>query len=174
MTSHLKPEYLPHRRQRPLSDNQDEYHPLYVSTSGRSLDPVAKVMVAVLAISTGLATVGLGSLMWPVANTSQYAQVAGMRTETPFEEPPLSAPATNVIVCWNQVDVVEETYVWQDSCRGLPPAKTRNCVEYPFPLEEQERQAYVSWYYSDRVLDVSCQASPEDIPDQLPQVNRFR
>lgn len=183
MSNHLNPDYLPHRRQRYLSDNQDEFYTLFKGNndSGRkNLDPFIRSLVLVVALITGISTIVLGEML--VTRQVQQARlssaalnVAGVRTEIPYDEPIQTPTPRPVVVCWNQVRLVEEELVWGNTCRGLPPADFRNCQEAALPLTKNEVNAYTQWFVGSKTLDLSCQAQAGEIPRRLPaNPDRFR
>lgn len=177
MTSHFNPKYLPHRRQRPLADNAFEFKTLFSSGAKQSsrLDPVISGVVAGVAFVTAISTLALGASFLSDVYQSQNAQVAGLRTEIPYDDPEPAATTQPTVVCWNQVRVNQENnLVWRDSCRGLPPRPTQNCLDEPFELTRGESRAYRDWFYGNKTLDSSCQAQPGEIPRRIPTEGRFR
>lgn len=183
MSNHLNPDYLPHRRQRYLNDNQDEFYTLFKGNqagNGRNFDPFIRAMVLVVAIISGISTIVLGEML--VTRQIQQARlnsaalnVAGVRTEIPYDEPIETPTPRPIVVCWNQVKLIDEELVWDNSCRGLPPVDFRNCQAGEFPLTKNETKAYTQWFVGSKSLDVSCQAQAGDIPRRLPaNPDRFR
>lgn len=154
MQEHIQPHYLPHRRQRPLSDTQFEIHTLFASGSSGSKLPsklILSVAGVVLAMSAAIfSSLGLMELLSP-----NNPQVAGAITYVD-DGPVATATPKPVVVCWNQVAKLDDGYFWQDSCRGLPPSSRRSCVPGKFLLTQWEYEEYLLWYYGNQVLDLGC------------------
>ena len=170
--------HLPHRRQRPLVDNSFEYHVFEHANDhspDKKLRSSVRLMSAVMGLIAGLATVGMGATVMPFNSISSNPEVAGIQTTEAFNPEIVDNNQGDLPnVCWNQVEVSDEGFFWPDSCRGLAPQLYHNCIEKPQKLVATEELAYRVWWSLDKVLPQDCNASPEEIPKELPTRNPFQ
>ena len=162
--------FLPHRRQRPLSHTTYEYAVLEhrSAPAGFKLSFGPRFIAIALGIIAGLSTVGTGAMVLPWDLDESSPRVAGAQTTQAYDELTPDEIQSLSSVCWNQVSEIEGKLYWQDSCRGLIPNDARTCLPRPLPLAESEIVAYNAWYEADQVLAAECQAKPQDIPKTNP------
>lgn len=159
--------YLPHRRQRPMTDNEFSYQPLE-HIQAPTPDLKAPLAVLILGLGIGLGYLSFGNLFISASHqSSPQPQVAGLQSSLEEE---VESESEETVVCWNQVLVEDGSnmnFVWQDACRGLPPDPMRECAPNQPRLTQAERLAYLQWYQNDAKLSPECQALSGEVPAGL-------
>jgi hypothetical protein len=127
-----------------------------------------------MGLFAGIATIGMGATVLPLSLPNP--EVAGVQTNIPYDpqlEESLAQSTEVPTVCWNQVEVIDDDFFWRNSCRGIEPKPNQRCVEKPLELSTGEELAYRAWWSQNQVLSPDCQATPGEIPDELPVRNNF-